>query len=201
GLAFPSTGWTATHAAFLAKNGITGPEEVFEGNKGFKESIAGDFVLDWSKENLEKVTQTIIKKYNAEVHSQATLEGVEELMQKHPIDPQDIEKITLNTFDVAYNIIGGGEEGGKKNIRIKEEADHSLPYMMAAMILDGHVLPEQYREERIQKEDIQTLLQKVDVHESKSYSERFPQEMACDISIRMKDGQTYTIAKNDYEGF
>ena len=36
------------------------------------------------------------------------------------------------TFDVAYNIIGGGEEGEKTDIRTKEQADHSLPYMLAA---------------------------------------------------------------------
>src|SRR5690606_3518872 len=59
GLAFPSTGWTSTHSAFLAMHGITGPEEVFEGNKGFKESIAGDFQIDWEKEDLERVTKTI----------------------------------------------------------------------------------------------------------------------------------------------
>jgi len=201
GLAFPSTGWTSTHSAFLAMNGITGPEEVFEGNKGFKESIAGDFQIDWSKEDLEKVTQTIIKKYNAEIHSQTTLEGLQELLTKHDIDPANIEKIVLNTFDVAYNIIGGGEEGGKKNIRTKEEADHSLPYMMAAMLLDGTVMPAQYEPDRILRDDIQTLLQKVEVYEKKAYSDRFPQEMVCDITITMKDGKKYDILKTDYEGF
>ncbi len=201
GLAFPSTSWTSTHSAFLAKNGITGPEEVFEGNKGFKESIAGPFELDWSKEDLESVRQTIIKKYNAEIHSQTTLEGIQELREKYDINPADVERIILNTFDVAYNIIGGGEEGGKKNIRTKEEADHSLPYMMSAMLIDGNVMPEQYLPERIMRDDIQTLLQKVDVHEKAEYSDRFPQEMACDITIRMKDGREYYIEKTDYEGF
>src|SRR5699024_596126 len=117
GLAFPSTGWTSTHATFLAKNGITGPEEVFEGNKGFKESIAGDFDIEWSKEDLERVNKTIIKKYNAEIHSQSTLEGIGELMAENDIDPTEIKEVVLNTFDVAFNIIGGGEEGDKKNIR------------------------------------------------------------------------------------
>lgn len=201
GLAFPSTGWTSTHAAFLAQHGITGPEEVFEGNKGFKESIAGDFEIDWAQEDLERVTKTIVKKYNAEIHSQATLEGVQELRTKHNIDPEQIEKIVLNTFDVAFNIIGGGEEGGKKNIRRKEEADHSLPYMISAMILDGQVLPAQYETERIQREDIQNLLQKVEVNEYAPYSDRFPNEMPCDLTIYMKDGTHYRIEKSDYEGF
>jgi 2-methylcitrate dehydratase len=43
GLAFPNTVFGATHAAFLARQGITGPLEVFEGNKGFKEAISGPF--------------------------------------------------------------------------------------------------------------------------------------------------------------
>lgn len=201
GLAFPSTGWTSTHAAFLAMYGITGPEEVFEGNKGFEESIAGPFKIDWTTENLERVTSTIIKKYNAEIHSQSTLEGVIELREKHDIDPADIDKIELNTFDVAYHIIGGGEEGDKKNIRTKEEADHSLPYMISAALLDGNVLPAQYEQERILRDDIQTLLQKVEVRENQAYSDRFPDEEACDIAISFKNGNKVSIEKSDYEGF
>lgn len=201
GLAFPSTGWTATHSTFLAMRGITGPEEVFEGNKGFKGSIAGDFHIDWEKEDLEIVTKTIVKKFNAEVHSQATLEGIQDLVAKHHFDVNEIERIELNTFDVAYNIIGGGEEGGKKNIRTKEEADHSLPYMMSVLLLDGNLLPAQYLPERIQKEDVQRLLQRVQVKEEKSYSCRFPDEMACDIVITLKDGTNLKVDKRDYEGF
>src|SRR5699024_5155054 len=201
GLAFPSTGWTSTHSVFLAMRGITGPEEVFEGNKGFKETIAGPFEIDWTKEDLERVNRTIIKKYNAEIHSQATLEGISELKERHEFSPEDIERVVLHTFDVAYHIIGGGEEGGKKNIRTKEEADHSLPYMMAAMILDGEVGPDQYRPERILRSDVQDLLQKIEVFEKKEYSDRFPDEMANDFTIYLKDGRKLYIEKTDYEGF
>jgi len=47
GLAYPHTAFAAIHAAFLAMRGITGPLEVFEGNMGFMEAIAGPFELDW----------------------------------------------------------------------------------------------------------------------------------------------------------
>ena len=201
GLAFPSTGWTSTHSAFLAMRGITGPEEIFEGNKGFKESIAGDFEIDWQKEDLEKVTQTIIKRFNAEIHSQATLEGIEDLMLLYKFDPEEIQSVVLNTFDVAYNIIGGGEEGSKKNITTKEEADHSLPYMMAVLLLDGNLLPAQYLPERIIKDDVQELLKKVFVNEKKEYSDRFPNEVACDIAILLNNGTVFQIDKKDYKGF
>ncbi|CCN46670.1 putative 2-methylcitrate dehydratase [Vibrio nigripulchritudo MADA3029] len=201
GLAFPSTGWTSTHSAFLAMRGITGPEEVFEGNKGFIDAIAGDFQIHWADENLEKVTDTIIKKYNAEIHSQSTLEGLIEWRNEHNIDPARIRSIELETFDVAYHIIGGGEEGGKKLIRTKEEADHSLPYMMAVAILDGQVLPAQYKTERIEKPDVQELLQKVHVSENPDYSARFPAQEAISVRVILDDGTQFDVAKVDYEGF
>lgn len=202
GLAYPSVAWTATHSAFLALDGITGPPEVFEGNKGYKESVARhDFYIDWSLEDLEKVTGSIIKKYNAEIHSQSTLEGLLELKHREQIDPRQVARIELDTFDVAYHIIGGGEEGGKKNIRTKEEADHSLPYMMAAALLDDEVKPAQYEPERIAAEDVQQLLQRVEVRESPALSRDFPQAMPVQITVEMNDGSRHQIEKRDYEGF
>ncbi len=201
GLAYPSTAWTSTHAAFLALRGITGPEEVFEGNKGFSDAIAGSFSIDWEREDLERVTRTIIKKFNAEIHSQSTLEGLIELRQQQEFTAEDISAIYLETFDVAFNIIGGGEEGDKKNIRRKEEADHSLPYMMAVALLDGNVLPAQYTPQRIASEDVQKLLRKVSVRENEEFSARFPDEEACRIRIEFNNGTSIAIDKRDYEGF
>ncbi len=114
---------------------------------------------------------------------------------------QHIKEIRLDTFDVAFHIIGGGEEGDKKQIRLKEEADHSLPYMLSAAYLDGQVLPAQYEQDRILKDDIQNLLQKVTVKENPEFSQRFPKEMAIKLEIETYDGQVYVVNKDDYQGF
>ena len=201
GLAYPNTAFSCTHATFLAMRGITGPLEVFEGNKGFMDAIAGKFKINWAKENLERVTQTILKRYNAEIHSQSTLEGVLELKKDYDLSGEDITKIEIEIFDVAYNIIGGGEEGNKNIVRTKEEADHSLPYLVAVAILDGQVMPEQYRPARIQSQDVQALLRKVAIKPSPSYSRRFPEEMPCRITLILRDGRRVTKEKQDYEGF
>ncbi len=201
GLAYPNTAFGATHAAFLAMRGITGPLEVFEGNKGFMDSIAGHFEIDWQQENLEAVTHTSVKKYNAEFHSQSALEGTLELRAAHQLLAEDIERIEIQIFDVSYNIIGGGEEGDKHLVRTKEEADHSLPYMVAVALLDGEVTPAQYAPERIVREDVQTLLRKVSVRPDKAMSRRFPAEMPCRIQIFLKGDGTLSIEKRDYEGF
>jgi 2-methylcitrate dehydratase len=205
GMAYPQNAFDCTHAVFLALRGMTGPSQVFEGNKGFMDSIAGPFEIDWSREDLERVTRTIVKKYNAEIHSQTALEGILELMEElrseGDFDPAEIEAIEVEIFDVAYNIIGGGEEGDKKAVRTKEQADHSLPYMLAAAILDGKVTPEQYLPERIGRNDVQGLLRRIHVHPLEEFSRRFPEEMRCRLDVKLAGGRTLVREKKDYEGF
>lgn len=201
GLAYPNTAFGATHAAFLALRGVTGPLEVFEGNKGLMDAISGPFVLDWSQENLEAVRRTSVKQYNAEFHSQSALEGVLELCMTRQLHPAEIADVSIEIFDVAYHIIGGGEEGDKRSVHSKEEADHSLPYMVAVALLDGAVSPAQYAPERIVREDVQHLLHKVTVRPDAELSRRFPAELPCRIQITLTDGQTLVAEKQDYAGF
>ena len=201
GLAYPNTAFGATHAAFLAMRGMTGPLEVFEGNKGLMDAISGPFELDWAQENLEVVRRTSVKKYNAEFHAQSALEGILELRMAQQVRPEEIERVRIEIFDVAYHIIGGGEEGDKQQVRSKEEADHSLPYMVAVALLDGDVSPAQYAPERIVREDVQSLLRRVTIQPDETLSKHFPAEMPCRIQIILKDGRQLRNEKQDYEGF
>ena len=201
GLAYANTAFAATHATFLAMRGVTGPLEVFEGNKGFMESIAGRFTIDWSREDLERLTRTIVKKYNAEAHSQSALEAACELRRRHQFQPAEITRIEIDTFDAAYHIIGGGEEGDKTLVRTKEQADHSLPYLVAVVLLDGQVTPEQFRAERIERRDVQELLRKVVVRPLDAFSRQFPAQMPCRLRITLSDGRSWVKEQQDYEGY
>ena len=201
GLAYPATSFGATHAAFLAMRGITGPREVFEGNKGFIDAVSGPFEIDWTREDLESVTRTILKKFNAEIHSQSAIEALLELRSEHGIEADAVERIELDTFQVAFDIIGGGEEGSKLEIHTKEEADHSLPYLLAVAMLDGQVLPEQYLPDRIAADDVQDLLRRVEVRPDDELSERFPDEHSARVRVHLRDGNVLEREQRDYEGF
>ena len=109
-----------------------------------------------------------------------------ELKERHHFGADEVEQINVETFDVAYNVIGGGDEGDKiSGITTKEQADHSLPYILAVAVLDDTVTPEQYRSDRIRQSDLQDMLRRVTVKPRPSYPERFPNEMPCRIGIRL----------------
>ncbi|MBO1901646.1 MmgE/PrpD family protein [Leucobacter weissii] len=201
GLAYPHVAKEGVFAALLARRGITGPEAVFEGNKGFKESIAGPFDIDWSAEDLESVRRTIIKKHNAEIHSQSALDTALDIRAQDGFNVRAVEKVRLTTFDVAHSIIGGGEEGDKRLIRTKEEADHSLLWMLAVVLLDGELTPAQYEPGRIVADDVQSLLTRVEIIPSQEFSDRFPEHMPADLEIVLADGTVFRSSQDSYRGF
>jgi 2-methylcitrate dehydratase len=201
GLAYPSTAMAATHAALLAAHGITGPAGVFEGNKGFKETIAGPFEIDWAKEDLERVRLTIVKKHNAEIHAQSAIEAALDIRARSGLVADRIVSVRLKTFDVAFRIIGGGEEGDKRVVRTKEEADHSLPYMLAVALIDGEVQPPQYAPGRIAAADAQALLRRVAIAPDDALSAQFPRRMPADLEVTLASGEALRAHRDDYHGF
>jgi 2-methylcitrate dehydratase len=200
GLAYANTAANCVRAAFLARHGLTGPREVLEGNKGFMQAIAGRFTIDWSREDLERVTRTILKRHNAEIHAQTAIDAALQLKHDCGIDAVDVQHVDIEIFDVAFKIIGGGEEGDKRLVQTKEQADHSLPYVIAVALLDNRVGPAQFTPERIRRDDVQRLLRSVAIHANAAYSARFPGAMPCRVTVTLTSGRECSKEVIGYAG-
>nr|WP_223302236.1 MmgE/PrpD family protein [Haladaptatus sp. R4] len=140
------------------------------------------------------------KRYVAETYAQSAVEGIIELAEQEDIDPEHVESIHLDTFAGAKLIIGGGE-GSRYEVETKAQADHSLPYMLAAALIDREMTNTQYDPDRIQRDDVQELLRTVEVEEDEALTDRFEAgEMPANIDIEMDDGTTYRVEKDDFAG-
>jgi 2-methylcitrate dehydratase len=73
-------------------------------------------------------------------------------------------------------------------VRAKEEADHSLPYLLALALWDGQVLSEQNLPERIVGDDKQQLLRRVDVRPEPNHSRRVSDQRSPRLRIRLRAG-------------
>lgn len=83
----------------------------------------------------------------------------------------------------------------------KEEADHSLPYLISVALLDGRVMSEQYSRERINRHDVQDLLNPVSIYRLDGFSSRFPGKMPCRLTLTLDSGRVLTKEITDYPGF
>ncbi len=198
GIASANAARNAVYAAILAKNGMEGPRNLFEGQKGWKDVISGPFELELSPG--ERVHDVMTKRYVAETYAQSAVEGVIELAESEAIDPDAVAQIRLETFAGAKLIIGGGE-GSRYEVDTRAQADHSLPYVLAVALIDRELGLEQYEPERLRADDVQQLLRTVEVTEDPELTDRFESgEMPAVVDVTMDDGTTFRIEKDAFHG-
>src|SRR6202041_1200680 len=200
GLASAQSALGSMNALFLARRGVEGPLQVIEGPLGIDHLLRMKINIDWDKQGYEGVVESTIKKYNSMIHTQSAVHCMVELVRQNKIDPDRVVSIEADVFQLAYDFAGGGLSGGDKVIRIKEQADHSLPYLLAVALLDGDVMPAQFKPERIIKPDVQNLLKKVSVRPNHEFTEVYPKKMPAKVIVRLQDGKVIDHAVQDYPG-
>ncbi|HEY6765606.1 MAG TPA: MmgE/PrpD family protein [Candidatus Sulfotelmatobacter sp.] len=200
GLASAQSALGAMNTLFLARRGVKGPLQVVEGPLGIDHLLRMKINIDWDKQGYEGVVESTIKKYNSMIHPQSAVHCMIELARQNKIDPTKVVSIEADVFQLAYDFAGGGLYGVDKIISSKEQADHSLPYLLAVALLDGDVMPAQFKPDRIIKTDVQALLKKVSVRPSHEYTEQYPQKMPAKIVVRLQDGQIIEHEVQDYPG-
>lgn len=190
-----------TNTLLLAKEGVTGPVKYFEGPMGFEDEFDMEPAFQCAPGDLSRIQKCMLKSYNAEVHTQSSIEAILELRDEYHINAADVEWIKVVIFETAYKIVGGGKYGNRKDVRTKEQADHSLPYLVAVALLDGEVLPGQLLPDRIRKTDVQELLENVYIEASAAFTVSYPEKMPVEVTVLLKDGRSFTKKKEDYKGF
>ncbi|WP_435119952.1 MmgE/PrpD family protein [Halolamina sp. C58] len=199
GVASANAARNGVYACLLARNGMEGPRDLFEGQKGWQQVIADDFEMECSTE-IDRVHDVMTKRYVAETYAQSAVEGIIELAETHDLTGDEVARIHLDTFHGAKLIIGGGE-GNRHEVETKAQADHSLPYMLAAALLDRELTNEAYDPERIQSDDVQRLLRRVEVTEDETLTERFEGgEMPAAIDVELENGTVHHVEKDAFNG-
>ncbi len=199
GVAAANAARNGVYATQLAANGMAGPTNLFEGQKGWKQVISGDFEVDLDP-GCTRVHDVMTKRYVAETYAQSAVEGVVELAEREDLQPGDVEAIHLDTFHGAKLIIGGGE-GSRHEVETRAQADHSLPYMLAAALADRELTTAQYEPERIQRDDVQRLLRTVTVAEDERLTEQFEGGlMPAVLDVELAGGTTHHVEKDAFRG-
>ncbi len=196
GCAFANASRNAVFAATLAKHGMTGPSEIFEGEMGFWAQVSGPFELapmGGEEGNPHfMINQTYVKHFPAEYHSQSAIEAALELRTQIGVDniDQKIESITIESFDAAVDIIAGFVEHWAPKSR--ETADHSMPYCVSAALIDGDITLDTFSDTRIQEPKLRALIQKVKVNRNAEMTAGYPEGIPNLLVIKTTDGKEFS---------
>ena len=194
GASFANAARNGVFAAALAKEGVTGPAPIFEGEMGFFKQVSGPFELDTEgfggTKGGYKVNETYVKYWPAEYHAQTAVWAAMEARKKIR-DFSEVESVLVETHEAGYTILGKDPE--KWVPKTKETADHSLPYIVAMALLKGKIDNATYSDANLRDPRNLGLVAKVKVVEDTALTSMYPARgMPNRITIAMAGGERTT---------
>lgn len=192
--AFSNSARNAIFSAMLARNGMTGPAPVFEGEMGFWKEVSGKFSIDQfdfgGNRGSFRINETVIKYFPAEIRAQTAIFAALEARKAFGFI-NDIRSVEIGGDEASWKIIGRGRE--KWDPETKETADHSLPYIVAVALMDGKVDADSYLEKRFRDRKTLEFMKRIKVVERPNFTKLFEKGgtvNASDLMIKLKNGKT-----------
>ncbi|MEA2979695.1 MAG: 2-methylcitrate dehydratase [Alphaproteobacteria bacterium] len=174
-------------AAIMAKEGMAGPPTPFE--DGLTAVIGAEEICPFP---VDPTTFSILKAdykfFLSEFHAQGPALLALELRPQVKLD--EIEKIEVSTYHFAWFEIGSGPEKWRPATR--ETADHSMPYVVAAVLIDGAYTDAIFAPERFQDPRTLDLMKKIAVKEDNEFNKRYPNSLPCRMTITLKNREQKT---------
>jgi 2-methylcitrate dehydratase PrpD len=183
------SGWGAfagVTAAFLAAAGYTGaPAVTLE-----EDRVAGfwsDLGERW------RLLEQYVKPYPVCRWAQPAMEAVRALQAAHRFAPDDVAKVEIRGFREAVAL-------GTREPRTTEEAQYSLPFPVAAMIVRGKLGASEVFGRALRDPAILRLTRSMALTEWPEFSRRFPAERWSQVTVTLNDGTTLVSAPSVARG-
>src|SRR5216684_5675445 len=201
GCSFANAGRNGVFSALLAREGMTGPSPIFEGEMGFFKQVSGPFQLnvdDFGGRNGSfKIAVTYLKFFPAEIHSQTSIWAALEA-RKEIKNPNDIVSVEIASHEAGYSILGKNPE--KWAPLTKETADHSLPYIVGLTLLEGKIDNSTYTEKKFRDPKILDFLKKITVVEDRSLSSMYPEAVPNRVTVKLSTGKVVSKQVDYHKG-
>jgi len=177
-------------AALLAREGMVGPGNAFEGRNGLWENVTGPFELPaFPSRGGEPLTPKVqIKYWPVETNGQPVIFAG--LKLRELTDARDLKEIEVFTSKFAWFEIGSEPE--KWDPRTRETADHSLPFILARTLVDGTLTVDSFRAEAVLDPSLRPLMAKIKVTVDDAIEAMLP-DMALRIVATTERGARHVV--------
>ena len=205
---------TGVFAALLAQKGYTGTEKVFEGKEGFMDAFIGwnakeetlkptdmegrDGVSSWSWDiealtgglgDSYKIMECGMKAFPTEALTHTHLSCLLNAMTSNNLSYTDIKEVKVTCFAQAYDILF---DPTKYRPESRETADHSLPYCLAAAMVDKKITTESFSDEKLKDPRIYEVIDKIKGEPSQEFEKMFPAKQPSKVVVTTNDGSEFS---------
>jgi aconitate decarboxylase len=187
-------------AAFLAKEGYEGVQDIFEAQEGgYCRAFADKYDLSFLTENLSsefEISKVELKPYVSSRPNHTAIDAALELAARYPeITPESIDRIEIKVGTDNYRY------GAGYAVNTVSRALMSVAYCAAVAIVDGDAFLDQFTIQKVQDPRVQKLLERsvvsVDPEVDRMGLEKRDRTT---LTIVLKDGSRYETTKDFAKG-
>lgn len=186
-------------AALLAKAGMTGPEDAFEGKAGVFKVSTGNYDLIrpfGGKDAPFQIHLSSIKHFPIGSMAQTAVECALKI-RKQLSSPDDITEVNVQTFSEGVATMASPDKWRPHN---RETADHSMPYGIALALLYGGVELKHFSDEYRQKQEMADMLAKIKVEASAELQASYPEQRRSVVEVVTRSGKKFVEGKSYNRG-
>jgi 2-methylcitrate dehydratase PrpD len=158
-------------AARLAARGVTGPRRVLEGDRGFfRQYHAGRYSRELLLDGLGvryPAEETSFKPWPSCRGSHTSVEAALRLVQEGRLRAHDIDRITIFNAPSEWPLLSQPLET-KRSPRSTVEAQFSIPWAVAAVLVDARLSLAHFTPEALQRDDLLQMASRIDTQEDQS---------------------------------
>ncbi len=178
-------------AATLAREGMSGPYDAFDGIFGLWNQTLGkpyDISAFARAGETFAICQTNIKKYPVRDSCQLAVDTALDLRTK--IAAPDIAALKISTYKSAHK--GAVADPELWAPKTRETADHSMPVAVSTALIDGEVTPQTFTAARFLDDDVLALIGRTNVEISDAFTSQTPTIRSCLIEATDASGATHS---------
>jgi 2-methylcitrate dehydratase PrpD len=187
-------GWAAfsgIHAALLAKAGFVGPATIVEGRDGFLKAYSDDPDPTQLTAGLGtdfQILHTAVKPHACCRYTQAPIDAVLDLVQRHQLRPDDVHTVTIGMLETGIPVICEPTERTYHPTNVVE-AQFSLPFGVAVAISRRRAGLEEFSPPVLHDAEVLALMPKVAYTPDPALEENFPREWPAWARAQLSDGR------------
>lgn len=179
-------------AALMAKKGYSGTEAVFEGKEGLMDVFGPDWDMDKLLGGLGekyKILECSMKAFPTEALTHTHITATLKVVTGNNISSDQIDSVTITTIARACDILF---DPHKYRPESRETADHSLPYCIAAALVDHKITTQSFSDEKMKDPAIWAVIDKIKGEASIEFEKMFPAKQPSKVVVKTTDGREFS---------
>ena len=175
-------------SAQLARMGATSPPGILEHPKGYLNAYSSEPKPQKLTEGLGstwEILQNGVKYFPSILASHSPIQATLALVQKHAIDPAQIERITNETYNTVKSHFSN------KDVSTVMAARVSVPYCIAIAAVDGKLTQAQFAPSRINDPLLRQVLANTEIIADAELNKLYPDKFPARVTITLKNGTSF----------